>query len=320
MKTTRFPHVLLPAVLLLGATAQAQTLSAIVTPPPEAPAVTQAAQGLLDAVNARVPQLDTAGLIAQLKAQPQTVVIDVRTPAELNLSGYVDAPRFFNLARGQLEFQIEAAVPDKATPIVVYCGVSQRSPLAADTLIKLGYTNRGFEDLTLRMSFENGRRRGSEYEFWPVEDMGTGLPGLDWDTIVSQYLKTAAAAPGWTVAPASLSGYLARYAYDSRKYDQADRNQQVSNLRANFAAREDLDLGVSLQYRNVSYPSSDYGLAVDRGTSVNLDATYQPSLAQLLSAREVVVFCGSGGSTSVRLEYLPPLTRIACPSGPIHHS
>ncbi|MDE2612543.1 MAG: MtrB/PioB family outer membrane beta-barrel protein [Burkholderiales bacterium] len=162
--------------------------------------------------------------------------------------------------------------------------------------IKLGYTNRGFEDLTLRMSFENGRRRGSEYEFWPVEDMGTGLPGLDWDTIVSQYLKTAAAAPGWTVAPASLSGYLARYAYDSRKYDQADRNQQVSNLRANFAAREDLDLGVSLQYRNVSYPSSDYGLAVDRGTSVNLDATYQPSLAQQLYG----YYSWQGGTRSTR--------------------
>lgn len=156
MKTIRFPHVLLPAVLLLGATAQAQTLSAIVTPPPEAPAVTQAAQGMLDAVNARVPQLDTAGLLAQMKAQPQTVVIDVRTPAELNLSGYVDAPRFFNLARGQLEFQIEAAVPDKATPIVVYCGVSQRSPLAADTLIKLGYTNvKNYRD-----GFFNWKRAG----------------------------------------------------------------------------------------------------------------------------------------------------------------
>lgn len=76
-----------------------------------------------------------------MKAQPTTVLIDVRTPAELGLSGHIDAPRFFNLTRGQLEFQIEVAVPDKNTPIVVYCGVSQRSPLAADTLIKLGYKN-----------------------------------------------------------------------------------------------------------------------------------------------------------------------------------
>ncbi len=141
MTSTRFLCALLPAALLLGTVAQAQNLSAIVNPPPEATAVTQAAQRVLDATNKRVPQLDTAGLLSQLKAQPTTVLIDVRTPAELGLSGHIDAPFFFNLTRGQLEFQIEVAVPDKATPIVVYCGVSQRSPLAADTLMKLGYKN-----------------------------------------------------------------------------------------------------------------------------------------------------------------------------------
>jgi rhodanese-related sulfurtransferase/glyoxylase-like metal-dependent hydrolase (beta-lactamase superfamily II) len=155
MNPALFLRVLLPA-LLLSATAQAQNLSAIVLPAPEAPALSQAAQSVLDAVNARVPQLDTAGLVAQLKAQPQTVVIDVRTLAELALSGYIDAPRFFNLARGWLEFQIEAAVPDKATPIVVYCGVSQRSSLAADTLIKLGYKNvKNYRD-----GFFNWKRAG----------------------------------------------------------------------------------------------------------------------------------------------------------------
>ncbi|HSJ81068.1 MAG TPA: rhodanese-like domain-containing protein [Thiobacillus sp.] len=141
MKPFRFPQCLFAAALL-AASAQAQTLDAIVMPPPEAPAVTQEAQGVLAAVNKRVPQIDTAGLVAQLKAQPETVVIDVRTAAELEMmGGYIDAPRFFNLPRGWLEFQIETAVPDKNTPIVVYCGVSQRSPLAADTLIKLGYKN-----------------------------------------------------------------------------------------------------------------------------------------------------------------------------------
>jgi rhodanese-related sulfurtransferase/glyoxylase-like metal-dependent hydrolase (beta-lactamase superfamily II) len=157
MKPSRFPFALLPAALLLTATALAQNLSAITHPIPEAPALTQDAQKLLDAVNARVPQLDTAGFIAQLKAQPETVVIDVRTAAELTLlGGYIDAPRFFNIARGWLEFQIEAAVPDKATPIVVYCGVSQRSPLAADTLIKLGYRNvRNYRD-----GFFNWKRAG----------------------------------------------------------------------------------------------------------------------------------------------------------------
>jgi len=98
-----FMRTLLPAALLLSAAAQAQNLSAIVLPPPEAPATTQAAQSVLDTVNARVPQIDTAGLVAQLKSQPETVVIDVRTAAELNLlGGYIDAPRFANITRGWL--------------------------------------------------------------------------------------------------------------------------------------------------------------------------------------------------------------------------
>lgn len=141
MNPPRLSCALFPAALLLAAAAQAQDLSVIVVPPPEAPALTQTAHALVDAANARVPQLDTAGLLTQLKTQPQTVVLDVRTPAEVDHSGHIAAAHFFNITRGLLEFRIEAAVPDKATPIVVYCGVSQRSPLAADTLIKLGYTN-----------------------------------------------------------------------------------------------------------------------------------------------------------------------------------
>ncbi len=111
-------------------------------PIPDAPALTAAAQQLLDAVNRRIVNIDSAQLQAQLAARPDTVVIDVRTPAELALlGGHIEAARFFNITRGWLEFQIESYVTDKRTPIVVYCGVNQRSPLAADTLMRLGYTD-----------------------------------------------------------------------------------------------------------------------------------------------------------------------------------
>jgi rhodanese-related sulfurtransferase/glyoxylase-like metal-dependent hydrolase (beta-lactamase superfamily II) len=142
---------------LLATPAAAQNFAAVVLPIPEAPTLTQQAQGVLDDVMKRVPQIDTAGLAAQLKAQPETVVIDVRQPVELaTLGGRIDSPRFANLLRGWLEFQIEQTVPDKATPIVVYCGVSQRSPLAAETLIKLGYTNvKNYRD-----GFFNWKRAG----------------------------------------------------------------------------------------------------------------------------------------------------------------
>lgn len=142
---------------LLAASAEAQNLSAVVHPIPEAPPLTLRAQAVLDAAMQRVPQIDTAGLVEQLKTQPETVVIDVRQASELAvLGGRIDAPRFANVLRGWLEFQIEQTVPDKATPIVVYCGVSQRSPLAADTLIRLGYTNvKNYRD-----GFFNWRRAG----------------------------------------------------------------------------------------------------------------------------------------------------------------
>src|SRR5512139_2072882 len=157
---THFLHALLAGALLLPLTAQAEDFSAIVVPSPEASALTPAAQALVDAANARVPQVDTAGLLAQLKAQPETVVLDVRTPAEVDDSGHIAAPRFLNIPRGLLEFRIEAAVPDKSTPIVVYCGVSQRSPLAADTLAKFGYTDvKNYRD-----GFVNWRRAGLPIE------------------------------------------------------------------------------------------------------------------------------------------------------------
>jgi len=106
---------------LLAMPAAAQNFSAVLHPIPEAPTLTQQAQALFDDAMKRVPQIDTAGLAAQLKAQPETMVIDVRQPVELaTLGGCIDSPRFANILRGWLEFQIEQAVPDKDAPIVVY--------------------------------------------------------------------------------------------------------------------------------------------------------------------------------------------------------
>ncbi len=136
------------AAALSAAPLHAQDAATVPTNPPagavvpEAPPLTEAASRLLEKVNQRIRNIDTAGLLAQLKARPDTLVIDVRTPAELTLlGGRIDAPRFQNIARGWLEFQVEGYVSDKNAPIVVYCGVNQRSPLAADTLTQLGYTN-----------------------------------------------------------------------------------------------------------------------------------------------------------------------------------
>jgi rhodanese-related sulfurtransferase/glyoxylase-like metal-dependent hydrolase (beta-lactamase superfamily II) len=179
------------AACCFAASAHAQTLSAIVMPPPEASSMTQAAQRALAGVNKRIPQLDTASLLAYLKAHPQTVVIDVRTPAELVLSGYMDAPLFFNIDRGQLEYQIEARVPDKSTPIVVYCGVSQRSPLAADTLLRLGYKNvKNYRD-----GFFNWKRAGLPVQYYDKAP-DSFLYDLPQEVIPGVWSAIGATAPG----------------------------------------------------------------------------------------------------------------------------
>lgn len=87
--------------------------------------------------------LDTKALQSLIASQPQTRVIDVRTAGELaTLGGSIDAgTQPININRGWLEFRIEENVADKNTPVVVYCGINQRSPLAAATLVEMGYTN-----------------------------------------------------------------------------------------------------------------------------------------------------------------------------------
>ena len=97
---------------------------------------------LLEAIEDRVRNLGTAELKQRLDEAPETVVIDVRSPREiLLLGGMIDAPRTYNVPRGWLEFRVQDLVPDTDTPIVVYCGINQRSPLAAETLTRLGYTD-----------------------------------------------------------------------------------------------------------------------------------------------------------------------------------
>lgn len=93
-------------------------------------------------IKAHITNIDTAGLQSVLKVDPNTVLIDVRTVREGNLTGgTIRATRHFVIPRGWLEFRITDSVPDKSTPIVVCCGTDRRSPLAADTLQRLGCMN-----------------------------------------------------------------------------------------------------------------------------------------------------------------------------------
>lgn len=106
------------------------------------PKANAASDALLAAAKAEVADITTDALKAALAANPDTVVIDVRTVREANLTGgTIRAKRNHIIPRGWLEFRISDAVPDKSAPIVVFCGTNRRSPLAAQTLKRMGYTN-----------------------------------------------------------------------------------------------------------------------------------------------------------------------------------
>lgn len=89
-----------------------------------------------------VRTLDTDALRAALEANPELVLIDVRTPDEIDtLGGTIEGLNSINIPRGWLDLRIAESVPDKSMPIVVFCGINRRSPLAALTLTEMGYTD-----------------------------------------------------------------------------------------------------------------------------------------------------------------------------------
>jgi glyoxylase-like metal-dependent hydrolase (beta-lactamase superfamily II)/rhodanese-related sulfurtransferase len=104
--------------------------------------VIQESDDILQAINKKITNINTLQLKQLLEKTPETVVIDVRTADEIaRLGGMIEAPRNYNIIRGWLEFRVGDIVTQANTPIVVYCGTNLRSPLAAKTLMDMGYSN-----------------------------------------------------------------------------------------------------------------------------------------------------------------------------------
>ena len=101
----------------------------------------QHAPGFLKIVadaKSRVRECSVDEMRARQSAGEAFVLIDVREESEF-AAGRV--PGAVHLGKGVIERDIEAKVPDPATPLVLYCGGGFRSALAADALQKMGYTN-----------------------------------------------------------------------------------------------------------------------------------------------------------------------------------
>ena len=97
--------------------------------------------GFLDLVNdakKRINEEDITAVKKRLDSPQKLVMIDVREDSEW-ARGHI--PGAIHLGKGVIERDIERAIPDKSTQIVLYCGGGFRSALAADNLQKMGYTN-----------------------------------------------------------------------------------------------------------------------------------------------------------------------------------
>lgn len=66
------------------------------------------------------------------------VLLDVRTAEEFDKGHIANAKNIYYV---EVEQKISSLVPNKSTPIVVYCSMAKRSTQALETLLRLGYTN-----------------------------------------------------------------------------------------------------------------------------------------------------------------------------------
>jgi len=89
-------------------------------------------------VRASIPEISPGEANAIREQSPQTAFLDVRETTEWD-EGHIAGAT--HIPRGHLESRIEAALPDRDQPVLVYCAGGTRSALAAVTMREMGYSN-----------------------------------------------------------------------------------------------------------------------------------------------------------------------------------
>jgi rhodanese-related sulfurtransferase len=92
---------------------------------------------LVEEVKPRIRECGIAEVRARQEAGERFAFVDVREDDEFAVDHARGAR---HIGRGVLERDIEALIPEKEAPIVLYCGGGFRSALAAESLEKMGYT------------------------------------------------------------------------------------------------------------------------------------------------------------------------------------
>ncbi len=95
-------------------------------------------QSLVQDAKSRVQEVNVEQLKALKTAGETFTLIDVREDSEWTAGHAAGAT---HISKGIIERDIEAKVPQKSSKVVLYCGGGSRSALAADALMKMGYTN-----------------------------------------------------------------------------------------------------------------------------------------------------------------------------------
>lgn len=93
---------------------------------------------LVDDAKSRVREIDIEAYKKLVARGEDHLLIDVREDGEWSAGHVLGA---IHLSKGIIERDIETKVPEKDTPMVLYCGGGFRSALVADALQKMGYTN-----------------------------------------------------------------------------------------------------------------------------------------------------------------------------------
>jgi molybdopterin/thiamine biosynthesis adenylyltransferase/rhodanese-related sulfurtransferase len=118
---------------------------------------------LLARVKGEIDEIDPRDAAAALTSAVPPVLIDVRESDEFEQGAIKGA---VHIPRGNLESRIEAAVPDRGTPVIISCQSGARSAFAAKALQELGY-----EHVTsLAGGFSRWKQNGLEWAVPAVLD------------------------------------------------------------------------------------------------------------------------------------------------------
>lgn len=93
---------------------------------------------LVNDAKSRVKEITIDQARERLKQNPKAVLMDVREDAEWQNGHAAEA---MHMGKGVMERDLEEAIPDPNTEIIMYCGGGFRSALTADAAQKMGYKN-----------------------------------------------------------------------------------------------------------------------------------------------------------------------------------